>query len=391
MSYPLVSHSADLTQLVDEEYDIEIRDGNLLVHHVPFVTATGSVNFGILVSELTTNGERTVQPGNHQIWLVGGVPYDHQGQVVSIVNSQVPFDYGKGLVASCSMSGKLNGQVPANYYDKISNYVSILSRYARAIDSSSTYKNAPVRESSSDESVFRYHDGASSRAGLSAVTAKLELERVAIIGLGGTGSYILDLVAKTPVKEIHLFDDDILLAHNAFRSPGAATFEELKESPTKVDYLFKKYDPIRENIISHPVRIDPQNIDELRAMSFVFVAVDSGPSKKVIIDSLLSFQIAFVDCGMGVYRVENSLGGVLRVTTASVTNNSHAVQRISFGNENDDEYDWNIQTADLNMMNAAMAVIRWKKLRGYYLDTKHEYHSTYTLVRNQMVSGEIAE
>jgi hypothetical protein len=173
MSHPLVSHSLDLTQLTEEEYDIEIRDTNLLVHHVPYVTATGSIDYGILVSELTTNGECTVQPGSHVIWLVGGIPYDHQGQFVSIVNDQNSHDFGNGLIAACSMSGKKNDQVPSNYYDKIAHYVSLLSSYARAIDPSATYKNSPVRENSVDESVFRYHDGASSRAGLSAVTSKL--------------------------------------------------------------------------------------------------------------------------------------------------------------------------------------------------------------------------
>jgi tRNA A37 threonylcarbamoyladenosine dehydratase len=209
--------------------------------------------------------------------------------------------------------------------------------------------------------------------------------------LGGTGAYILDLLAKTPVAEIHLFDDDVLYAHNAFRSPGAASLDEVKESPTKVDYLFKKYDPIRRNIFAHSIRIASDNIDELRTMSIVFIAIDSGPAKKVIIDSLLANRIPFIDCGMGVRRVENSLGGQLRVTTVIEGHSSHIANRISFGDENDNEYDWNIQTADLNMMNAAMAVIKWKKLAGYYIDTKHEYNSTYTLTRNQMVSGEIVE
>jgi hypothetical protein len=66
-------------------------------------------------------------------------------------------------------------------------------------------------------------------------------------------------------------------------------------------------------------------------------------------------------------------------------------ERVSFGSENDNEYEWNIQTADLNMMNAAMAVIKWKKLFDYYMDDKREFHSTYTVSRNQMASGEIAE
>ena len=54
-----------------------------------------------------------------------------------------------------------------------------------------------------------------------AVTRKLSLKNVAIVGLGGTGSYVLDLVAKTPVRQIHLDDGDMFLQHNAFGSPSA--------------------------------------------------------------------------------------------------------------------------------------------------------------------------
>jgi len=79
-----------------------------------------------------------------------------------------------------------------------------------------------------DESVFKYIDTASSRAGINVPTQKLELARIAIVGVGGTGSYVLDLVAKTPVKEIHLFDGDVFLSHNAFRAPSAASSDEPK-------------------------------------------------------------------------------------------------------------------------------------------------------------------
>ena len=390
MSSTLVVLSPDLTQLIEEEYDIEVRGENLVVHHVPFVNSAGAVEFGILVSELTTNGERTVQPGRHEMWLVGGVPYDHLGQKIRIVNSEDPHDFGGGLVAACSMSGKVHGQPPANYYDKVSNYVQILSQCARAIDPNATYKDFPPRESNAEESVFRYHDAATSRAGLNVVTAKLRLAKVAIVGLGGTGSYILDLVAKTPVEELHLYDDDALLAHNAFRSPGAASLGELRDSPLKVDYLFDQYDPMRRNIIVHREKVTADNAAELREMTFVFLAMDAGPEKKSIIDELEAARVPFVDSGMGVQRQDNLLRGKLRVTAGADGHYTHIPRRVSFGNVNEDEYDWNIQTADLNMMNAAMAVIRWKKMFGYYADEKGEFHSTYTVAHNQMISGEIA-
>jgi hypothetical protein len=39
----------------------------------------------------------------------------------------------------------------------------------------------------------------------------------------------------------------------------------------------------------------------------------------------------------------------------------------------------NIQVADLNMLNAAMAVTKWKKMRGFYADDIREYHSLYAI------------
>jgi hypothetical protein len=55
---------------------------------------------------------------------------------------------------------------------------------------------------------------------------KLELGKIAIIGLGGTGSYVLDLAAKTPVKEIHLFDGDKFLPPIILPITGDITIED---------------------------------------------------------------------------------------------------------------------------------------------------------------------
>ena len=43
---------------------------------------------------------------------------------------------------------------------------------------------------------------------------------MAIIGLGGTGSYILDFIARTHLERIALFDDDKVHVHTIFRIPG---------------------------------------------------------------------------------------------------------------------------------------------------------------------------
>ena len=97
-----------------------------------------------------------------------------------------------------------------NYYDKVTQYVTLLSGYAQKIEPGATAKTfRPVAAAAEEETVFKYIDTASTRAEIGAVTAKLAtVKKVAIVGLGGTGSYVLDLVAKTPVGEIHLFDGD---------------------------------------------------------------------------------------------------------------------------------------------------------------------------------------
>ena len=73
---------------------------------------------------------------------------------------------------------------------------------------------------------------------------------------------------------------------------------------------------------------------------------------------------------MGIEVTENnSLFGLIRVTTGDNGNVDHidAKGRISYRDiEDEDEYHQNIQIAELNALNAALAVIKWKKLMGFY-------------------------
>lgn len=392
MSRQLVSHSPDLLQLQDEGYDIEIRNNNLLIKHVPYVTAERTVAYGILVSELSTSGTCTTTPATHVASFVGSIPCDDQGRELDeLINQRGPINLDGELVASCTFSHKPAASYP-NYYEKMTTYADMLMGYAQVIDRTVIVKTHPPIRQHDDESVFRYLDSASSRARIGAVTRRLQLERVAIVGLGGTGSYILDFVAKTPVNEIHLYDHDRLHTHNAFRAPGASTLEELDSAPKKVDYFQARYDPMHRMIVAHDAYVDESNIDELRGSSFVFVAIDGGPAKKFIIEKLEEFGIPFVDTGMGIYQVGDSLGGIVRTTASTPQQRQHVWEndRISFADEGDDEYDQNIQIADLNALNAVMAVIKWKKLFGFYTDFEKEYSSTYTIDGNHLLNQDQA-
>lgn len=221
------------------------------------------------------------------------------------------------------------------------------------------------------------------------VTRKLAFDKLAIVGLGGTGSYVLDLVAKTPVKEIHTFDGDVYSTHNAFRSPAAPSIEELREQPKKVTYFKALYSKMHRGIIAHDTHVDASNVDQLRDMNFVFLCLDQGEPKRCIVEKLEEQRIPFIDVGMGLYFKNEMLGGILRVTTSTVDQRQHVRDkgRISFDDGGDNnEYDKNIQIADLNALNAVLAVIKWKKLFGFYADLEKEFFSTYTIGCNMLTS-----
>lgn len=151
---------------------------------------------------------------------------------------------------------------------------------------------------------------------------------------------------------------------------------------------------MRRGIYSHPVYIDESNIDELRQMDFVFICIDTGSAKRLVVTKLEEYGISFVDVGMGLYVTSaDSIGGILRVTTSTPEQRDHvaAKQRIVFSNgDGNNEYDKNIQIADLNALNAALAVIKWKKLFGFYADLEREHFTTYTLNGNSMINEDIA-
>ena len=218
------------------------------------------------------------------------------------------------------------------------------------------------------------------------------LLKLAIVGLGGTGSYILDFLAKTPAKEIHLFDGDKFSSHNAFRAPGAASIDELHQQSLKVDYFGAIYSKLHRGIVAHGEHIDGDNVEQLRDMACVFLCIDAGPGKKLVVEQLEEFGIPFIDTGMGLYVTHETIGGILRVAVSDKDSRAIARARLSFAEgDGDNEYDKNIQIADLNALNAILAVIRWKKMRSFYFDFTRERYNSYTIGTGRLLNEDIDE
>jgi len=392
MSNRLISHNADLKKLREEGFEIEIVDTHLLAHHVPYVTPKKEISYGILVAPLgNMTGDRVGKPADHTIYFKGELPCDNSGTVLNgIMNSSARKKLTENIEVDHYFSAKPPSGNYSDYYDKITTYVNILSSQAESIDRSVSAKTYRVPETKELDSVFNYSDTNSVRAEIVSISTKLKDLKIAIIGLGGTGSYVLDFVAKTPVGEIHLFDEDDFLSHNAFRAPGAASIETLRTQTKKVTYLNDVYSKMRTHIISHTYNLTPSTLDELSGMNFAFICIDGGEVKKAIIQKLTETSIPFVDTGMGIEAVGESLNGSVRVTTGTANKNDHINKRISFSDKVEDDYDKNIQIAEINALNAALAVIKWKKLFGFYHDLIKEYHSVYNIDCNQLLNEESA-
>ena len=389
MSPELLSHSPDLKQLRDEGYEISIVNAYLLVKHVPYVDSTKNIAYGTLISVLDEAGDKTVKPQNHVVLWAGSYPCNSDGiKLINLVNnSNMKQKICEGLYATFLFSQKPSNEGYNDYYEKVTTYIKILEGYAHVIDPTATARTFPVIPPYENNSVFCYMDTATSRAGISAANEKLKTGKIAIIGLGGTGSYVLDFIAKTPVEEIHLFDGDEFLQHNAFRSPGAPTIDELKQRQHKVDRFAEVYSKMRRNIIPHPQYLDENNVSELKNMNFAFLCMD-GQNKKAIIDFFLENKIPFIDTGIDIYNTDGVLGGNARVTTCTPDFNGHITNRIDFNGEGNNEYESNIQIAEINALNAAFAVIKWKKLSGFYFDRENEYNTTYGIITNSINNDE---
>ena len=386
MSRTLISLSPDLKRLDDDGYEIEVRGGYVLVKHVPYVAEDCNIRYGILISTLALAGDVTTKPDSHAVWFIGSIPCDQNGHPLEaslVAGHRQELD--NGLVADYLFSRKPAAGY-SDYYHKMTTYEEFISKYAKLIDASATARTFAVIESQDDDSPFNYIDTASSRAQILPATRKLEIGAVAIVGLGGTGSYILDLVAKTPVKEIHLFDSDKFGQHNAFRAPGAPSIETLRGVPRKASYFRDIYSAMHRNIIIHE-HVDESTVEDLRSMAFVFIAIDDGASRKFVAEKLSEYEVPFIDVGMGINEKDASLFGTLRVML-STDYSRNRISEILPVTVWDDEgiYSSNVQVADLNALNAALAVIKWKKFLGFYADLGKEHSIYYQTTGNSLAN-----
>lgn len=379
--------SLHIQKLVDDKYYVEIIEEKfLLIKRVPYLNKDLEIRYGTIVSELEMSGNDVKLNPQHPIYFIGEQPYKANGVKLNPNNSNRK-ELLPGLVADFYFSYRKDNKPYENYYDKMTHYVHLFSKHAIHVDPTVTFNIGSLVEVPRS-SPFQYSDCNSATTEVNVLLYKFSEMKIGIIGLGGTGAYILDYVAKTPVKEIHLFDGDYYHNKNAFRSPGATHIDSLVNVQQKTEYFQKEYFKIHKGVISHPDNIREDNLIELDNLSFVFLSIDKSAIKKMIIEHLEKNGIDFIDVGMGVNLVNGSILGQIRTTASTKEKRDHIYtkNRIKFIENPENDYSKIPQIAELNAFNAAQAVIKWKKFVGFYHDRGNEYHSIYQLHLNKILN-----
>ena len=203
----------------------------------------------------------------------------------------------------------------------------LLYRYAKQIVGAVSAAGCSETLSLARPNPFKIPNTFEARAAVGPVQDRIRDQRVAIIGLGGTGAFLLDLIAKTPVREVHLLDDDALDWHTFMRAPGAPSAEEIetvrKGAATKVAYYDVKYGSFRDGIYAHAVQIDSSSaiteFASVHPVDFAFVCIDQrkdsdSPRQDFVYAGLNEAGIPFIDSGVSITLEGDAVRGA--VTTS---------------------------------------------------------------------------
>ena len=214
---------------------------------------------------------------------------------------------------------------------------------------------------------------------------RLPREKVAIVGVGGTGSHILDFISRMPVEKIHLFDGDVLCEKNTRRSPGVIDLGGI--TPNKAVFYAQRYESAHPCIQAFGEYIEDKNVERLAQYTTVFLSSAGGSIKRRILEVCRDNRIVLINVGMGATKNENSLlEGIVGTTICLPDSHERSYRYISRGNPDPSRIDDNHQTIELNALNAALAVIRWKKYLGIYEDGSCELDSCYWTVNNSLIN-----
>jgi hypothetical protein len=375
-----------LEDLLLRRYSLSVSNGHLVVNDVWYIDKAGDLAQGRLAAPLTLAAENKVgAPRNHQMYWSGSAPQYADGTPIPLGARSVANVTIGGTAFPWHLSNKDPGEKFATYTALVEHYVALISGPAEH-QFGVTSRTGATYDVPEEASPFKVRDTFSARAEITDLNALLTNDHIAIIGLGGTGAFVLDFMVKTPVHSIDAYDFDAFDVHNGFRSPGEVPFDLFGQPKTTL--YQHKYEAFRHRLHFHRRRVGTGDDALFADTTFAFVCIDDGGSRAEICAMLTALKLPFIDVGMGVEKESGGLDGLIRTTLFAEHTADRAIVEVPLDARDDEgAYRVFVQIAELNAINAALAVLRYKQMRGFYADDVGYFNSLFSIGSSRMAGA----
>jgi molybdopterin/thiamine biosynthesis adenylyltransferase len=143
---------------------------------------------------------------------------------------------------------------------------------------------------------------------------ELRKTSVAIIGGGGTGSFVSMMLTRLGVEEIINIDPDNVEISNLNRLIGA-TPKDINHPKAEVlkryaeTYSKTRFEAVNKNIL------DPSALERIKDVDIIFFCTDNQSSRMILNDFSVKYLIPFIDLGAGILTEKGYIeaGGQVRI------------------------------------------------------------------------------
>jgi molybdopterin/thiamine biosynthesis adenylyltransferase len=148
---------------------------------------------------------------------------------------------------------------------------------------------------------------------------RLQAVRVGVVGCGGTGSVVVQMLAHLGVRDLVLVDPDVVELSNLNRLVGATRVDARRSRPKVrvAQRLVKQVHPGAQ-VRALPVLVgDSSAITALKGLDLLFGCTDDHGSRLILNQLAVQYLIPYLDLGAGLQTAEDgrlsAAGGQLRV------------------------------------------------------------------------------
>lgn len=356
-------------------WHIDVGGDHIAVAGVPYRQHDGASGLCQVTVWVLEDGRTMTAPPNgsgatHAARLggvTGGKAYRAEGEPVGNV-------IWTDNTHECVISIKLDSGNYADAWHALLNYCSIVAAAAQA---------GGDQEPRQTGRIFKFEVLGENTPDIRAWEDKAGGQKIGIVGLGGVGLWLLDLMSKTNVGEIRVWDGDHIQGRNLVRAPGWAGEDAVGQN--KAEYFGELYSRFRNGISIYPEYLDPSSAsDSLDGLDFVFIAIDNTETRSALCERLEQAGVPFIDVGMGIERQQGEVRGSLQVFFSGGDAGRWRIGIPTVVGVGEQEYHI-LQLADLAALNASLAVGVWRRHTGQYAEDSKEWLIRYSVESNTLL------